>query len=145
MGFVRGGEVTPSAIEVRDKLHILGGHGPLKAKIVEAQRHLSKVHHKYWHCVQAKGRIKRFLYLAQRPKPEEVEDVRAAYALMAPENIKKHRAVDEALIQSIVDFAERAREVDQDFYRAHLEKIRIALVLAGLDEIAVGRIARPQT
>lgn len=119
------------AIEVRDKLLVLGGLGPLKCKIWKARERLSLVRPKYWRTSQSPGRIKRFLYLEQKPNYDEVRDVRAAFILMCPEMFKEHREKDAQLIQNILDFATEARGVDEEFYRAHLAAIRIALIRAG--------------
>ncbi len=132
------------AIEVRDKLKALGGTGPLKCTIGKARERLSQVHPRYWRASQSFGRIKRFLYLEQRPSYEEIRDVRAAYVLMNPEKIRKCRRENAELIQNIIDFATQARGVDEEFYRQHLAAIKFALIRAGCDEAYVGKLSQPQ-
>jgi hypothetical protein len=54
--------------------------------------------------------------------------------------IAEKRRENAALFNSILEFAERARQVDEDFYSQHLAAIRYALVQSGVDETEVGRI-----
>ncbi|MDP8995440.1 MAG: hypothetical protein M3O03_00340 [Pseudomonadota bacterium] len=142
MRFVQGGDVGTSGIEVRTKLKALGGEGPLKCRIVEARRRLSKLRPKYWHSAQAPGRIKRFLYLGQAPSASETDDVRAAFALMCAEKIKDKRRQDAELVNSIIEFANLAARAGEDYHRRHLASIRDALIQAGVEENAVSKLAR---
>jgi len=127
------------AIEAQEKLRHLGGSQRLKTAIPSIRARLSKVRGRYWRSAQAAGRIKRFLYGEQVPTHDEIEDIRAAYARFCPEKLKLNRAENAELVRHIMEFAERARQVDEEFYGAHLEAIRISLIRAGCDETEVGK------
>ena len=127
------------AIEVRDKLAVLGGLGPLKMRVAEVKRRLSKVRNSYWRSFHALGRIKRFIYLEQIPSAEETDDIRAAYALMCTETLSKHRREDAELVNSIIQFARQAAQAGEGYHRVHLDEIRHALVLAGCAETGTGK------
>lgn len=127
------------ADEVREKLMVMGGNGPLKRRIHTLRFRLSRVRERYWHQSQAPGRIKRFLYLAQEPSHQEAEDIRAAFVRFCPERIERNRRENAALIDSIIRFAEQAREIDQDFYQPRLEALRDSLLRLGIDMPDLGR------
>ncbi len=119
--------MSTAALEVQEKLCDLGGGGPLKDKILTARSRLVRVNNKRWQTAQAPGRIWRFLHLRQRPKIEEVEDVRAAHARFCLEEIEANREANRRLAAEFVAYVEKANRIDQDFFGPQIEAMRARL------------------
>jgi hypothetical protein len=115
----RGQSVVSAALDISSKLRLMAGSGKLEQQISEARGRLAKVNGHRWRTPQAAGRIKRFLYLAQKPEPEDVDDVRAAYDEFCREKIK--------LAERILSTIERAQRSDPEFYQPHIERLVAAL------------------
>lgn len=104
-----------AALEVQQKLELIAGTGSLDQMITEARGHLAKINNERWRAPQARGRIKRFLYLEQRPEPEEVDDIRDAYDDFCDEQ--------ERLARHILSTVEIARGADPHRYQRHIERL----------------------
>lgn len=116
---VRGKPVSTAALYVREKLDLISGPGKLQQKISEARGRLARINSDRWRTPQASGRIKRFLYLEQKPEAEEVDDIREAYNAFCQEQV--------TLAERILSTIERARSTDEEFYQPHIERLVAAL------------------
>ena len=108
-----------AACEVQAKIKVIGGPGKLEKKISEARGWLVRINSERWRSPLAPGRIWRFYYGKQKPQPEEVDDVRAAYDRF----LKEKRALAEQIFRNI-EYCERT---DPDMYREQIESL-IAMV-----------------
>jgi hypothetical protein len=112
----RGKRVSVSSVcEVQDKLALIAGPGKLQTKISEARGRLARINSNRWRSPLAPGRIKRFLYRAQQPKPEEVDDVREAYRQFCEEKL--------AFAKRVVSQIEYLRRSDEDFHRETISEL----------------------
>ncbi len=127
---VRGRKVSAVALEVQSKLGELAGDGYLKDRIWRARTRLIRVHQR-WTQPAAAGRIKRFLYLEQKPQYEEVADVRAAYLRFIPEKAEANHADTIRLAEELRGLIEIYRHTDADFYQPAIEALEQAIRQGG--------------
>lgn len=122
------GEKNVSAVastEVQGWLEALGGGARKRVVLIgNILERLRKVNPRYWYSAKSAGRIERFLQLRQHPKPEEVEDMRIAAALFAPELMQKNVAYNEALAEDLRDFIAMAIQSDPQVYGARVAAAR---------------------
>ncbi len=129
---VQGRDMTAVAIECQTKLQVLAGNGKLPGKIWRARCALIRVHER-WLSPKAPGRIKRYLYLEQKPDVLEVEDIRAAYLRSIPEEIEANREANRRLAAEFAAYVEKATRIDAEFFGPQIEAMRERLHRTGIE------------
>lgn len=123
-----GSKVCGVALEVSEKLRELGGDGPWKVRLDRI------VGATGWRDKAARNRIRHLIKLEQGPKPEQVDQVRAAYARHCARKIREKRRDDQRHAAEIIAFIERARHGDPEFFAAEIDRL-----IQILDELRPGR------
>ena len=113
-----------ASTEVQRWLLRLGGKGKRSVIIDNVLIRLREIRPSYWYSAKARGRIMRYLQLRQSPKPEEVEDLRIAYARFVPDQIEANVADNQELAEDFKGFVAMAIQSDPHVYGARVAAAR---------------------
>lgn len=121
-----GSKVCRVALDVSEKLREIGGDGPWKVRIdrvLEAIPQWKREH-------AARNRIRHLIKLDQSPSPEQVDQVRAAYAWHCARRMRETQLDDQRRAAEIISFINYARTCDEAFFAAEIDRL-----CAVLDEL----------
>lgn len=121
----RGRVVSSVAYEWRKQLLDLGRPHKKRAAVIDkVLEQLRDVNARRWLSPKAPGRIKRFLQGRQTPKEQEIADVRAAHARIAPKLMVANNEENRELAASFRAFVQAALVADPEFYGSEIETAR---------------------
>ena len=104
-----------------EKLHALGGRGPLKAREWRIRVRLN------WHH-KAQSAVRHMLHGERKPSFEEAREIEAAHLKFCAEKLHANQAENVALFREMQSALAAMEASDPEFYRSHIEAVSQLLI-----------------